>query len=483
MAASGRADRCGSGGSRTRAARLSTLGRRATARLIALAGSAGLTGPGDPTRWGRPPGSPTRLGDRFTGAQTAKVTVASVAAYVVAEQALGGHRSTVLAALTALLVVQVTLYDTIRHGWQRVGSVVLGVLLATLLSSAFGMTWWSLGVTVLAALGVGQLLRLGDHSPEIAVNAMAVLALGSPSNASLDRVYETLIGAGIGVAVSLVAPSVQIQPAGDAIRRLADEICRLLRAVAVDVERGWTVERSLNALLRARGLENQVRAAQNALARAEDSLRLNPRRGAAHVPERLRSALTALEYSVIHVRVTCRCLADRIEGVAVGNLPDPEVRRPLAGLLDAAGEAVSAFGRLVTSDVAGPAGDADGLRAAVRRARSLRDAASDSLLVDAKKEPKLWRVHGAMLSHLDRLLDDIDPRGNAAAYAISRRTLAPSPAEPMSGLSPARLRLRIPAGLRRLPAGLRRLPVSLRRISAGLRRRPGAARAVQVRAR
>ncbi|GAA1819432.1 hypothetical protein GCM10009835_44500 [Planosporangium flavigriseum] len=423
--------------------------RRVTARVVAVAGSVGLTGKGDPTRWGRPPGSPTRHTDKFTGAQVAKVTVAAVAAYVVADQVLGGHRPTILAALTALLVVQVTLYDTIRYGWQRIGSVVVGVLLATLLSAVFGLTWWSLGVTVLAALGAGQLLRMGDHSPEVAVNAMLVLALGSGSHGGLDRVSETLIGAAVGVLVSLVAPAVHVQPAGDAIRKLSDELGGLLRAVATDVARGWTVERSLNALMRARGLEGHVRAAQSALARAEDSLRLNPRRGAAHVPERLRSALTALEYSVIHVRVTCRCLADRVEGVAVANLPDPEVRQDLAGLLDAAGEAVIAFGRLVTSDVGGTTEDADGLRQAARRARSLRDRASDSLLVDAKKEPKLWRVHGAMLSHLDRLLDDVDPGGNAAAYAISRLTLVPPVTTASPALSPVGIRLRIQQGLRR----------------------------------
>jgi hypothetical protein len=429
--------------------------RRATAHLINLAGSVGGSGPtgaaggADATRGGRQPGARTRRSDRFSGVQTAKVTVAAVTAYVVAGQVLGGHRPMLLAALTALLVVQVTLYDTIRHGWQRIGSVIVGVLLATLLSSVFGLTWWSLGVTVLAALVVGRLLRLGDHALEVAVNAMAVLAVGSHIHVGLNRVYETLIGAAIGVLVSLAAPSVQVQPAGDAIRKLADEIGRLMRSVAADVEQGWTYDRLTNALLRARGLENDVRAAQSALARAEDSLRFNPRRGAAHVPERLRSALTALEYSVIHARVSCRCLADRVEGVPVEDLPGLETRQPLAGLLDAAGEAVSAFGRLVTSDVVGPAGEADGLRRAVRRARSLRDLASDALLVDARREPTLWRVHGAMLTHLDRLLNDIDSGSNAAAYAISQLTLVPSTNPSPPGLSPVVRRLRVPAGLRR----------------------------------
>jgi hypothetical protein len=390
-----------------------------------------------------------RRTDKISTAQVMKATVAAVVAYVVAQQVLGGQHPMLLAALTALLVVKVTLYETIRHGWQRIGSVIVGVVIAALLSSVFGLTWWSLGVTVLAALLLGKVLRLGDHSLEIAVNAMAVLVLGSHNHLGLDRVFETLIGAGIGVLVSLAAPPVHVQPASDAIGRLAEEIGRVLRSVAVDVERGWTYERALDGLRRARALEKQVRAAQGALAQAEESLRLNPRRTAANVPERLRSALTALEYSAIHVRVTCSCLADRVDGMPSHELPDPEARLPLAGLLDAAAEGVSAFGRLVASDVAGPVDSADALRRAVRRARSLRDLASEALLVDARKEPKLWRVHGAVLAHLDRLLDDIDPGGNAAAYAISQRTLVPSDVASHLGSSPAGVRRRLLASLRR----------------------------------
>ncbi|MGC9667794.1 FUSC family protein [Planosporangium sp. 12N6] len=439
-------------------------GRPVSFRLTTLAG------PPDATRWGRESGARTRRGDKFSGTQVLKVTVAAVVAFVVAQQVLGGHRPMVLAALTALLVVQVTLYETIRHGWQRVGAVVVGVLLAALLSSLFGLAWWSLGVTILSALGVGKVLRLGDHSIEVAVNAMVVIALGSHSHVGLDRVYETLIGATVGVLVSFATPSVQVQPAGNAVGKLADRIGQTLRSVAADIERGWTHERAADAVLRAGGIEYSVRNAQGALAQAEVSLLLNPRRGAAHVPERLRLALTALEYSTIHVRVTCRCLADLAEGAPGADLRDPRVREPLAGLLDAAGEAVSAFGRLVTSDAAGnvdaagngyaagfagrvgpagPAGDADALRRAVRRARSLRDAASDALLVDPRKEPKLWRVHGAVLAHLDRLLDDIDPGGNAAAYAISQLALAGAGAAPLPRRSSAAARMRIRAGLRR----------------------------------
>ncbi|MGC9667795.1 FUSC family protein [Planosporangium sp. 12N6] len=411
------------------------------------------------TAWGRELWSRARRSGRLPGAKTTKIAIATVAAFVVAHVLLGTARP-MLAALTALLVVQLTLYQTVRHGWQRIGSVVAGVLLAGLLSSVFGLTWWSLGVTVLAALVVGQALRLGDHVLEVPISAMLVLAVGSHAQAGLGRVYETLIGAAVGVCVSLLVPAVYVQPAANAIGDLAEEIGGLLHEVATDVERGWSHEHALAALRRARGLEDVVGHARRALSEAEDSLRLNPRRRAAHVPGTLRSGLTALEYSTIHLRVSCRCMTDRVEGVPAAELPGPQLRRPLAHLLDATGDAVRAFGELVASDVAAPAGDDGDLRRAVRCARDLRDVASAAMLVDAGKEPEIWRIHGAVLGHLDRLLDEIDPDAETAAHALNRDAPTPSPV----------------ALLPRLSA-----PVLRRRSStarAVLRRRSGTARAV-----
>ncbi|GII25414.1 FUSC family protein [Planosporangium mesophilum] len=376
--------------------------------------------------------------------------MATVVAFVVAHVLLGEPRP-LLAALTALLVVQFTLYQTVRHSWQRIGSVVAGVLLAGLLSSVFGLTWWSLGVTVLAALIVGQGLRLGDHALEVPISAMLVLAVGSHTSAGLGRVYETLIGAAVGVCISLLAPPVYVQPAADAIGDLAEQIGRLLKTVAADVEQGWSHERALDSLRRARGLEDTVDGARRALAEAEDSLRLNPRRRVAHVPRTLRSRLTALEYSTIHVRVSCRCMTDRVEGVPAAELPGAEVRQPLADLLDASGDAVKAFGELVGSDVAGPAGDDSRLRRAVRRARELRDAASSAMLVDAQREPEIWRVHGAVVGHLDRLLDEIDPDAEVVAHGLNRHTPATSAVTLFPRLSSASLRRRRPGTARAVP--------------------------------
>src|SRR5439155_6667479 len=140
----------------------------------------------------------------------------------------------VLAPLTALLVVQLTMYETFAHGRERIVSVVAGVLLAVLFASVTGLTWWSLGIVVAVSIVAGRLLRLGPHLLEVPISAMLVLAVGGAENAALGRVVETLVGAVAGVLVNLlIAPPLYVQPASDAIADLADRMASFAAGLAV----------------------------------------------------------------------------------------------------------------------------------------------------------------------------------------------------------------------------------------------------------
>ena len=103
-------------------------------------------------------------------------------------------------------MAQLTIFETVKSGVERVGSVVVaGVLVAVALSNFVGLTWWSLGIVIFAALVIGTILRLGDHTLEVPISAMLVLAVtGQAGTAALDRVVETLIGAVTGVVVSFM---------------------------------------------------------------------------------------------------------------------------------------------------------------------------------------------------------------------------------------------------------------------------------------
>jgi hypothetical protein len=109
-------------------------------------------------------------------------------------------------ALTTLLVMQASSYSTLKMGAVRVGAVLAGVLVATLLSIWIGLTWWSLGLAIAASLVLGRIFRLGEQALEAPISAMLILGVTNPNIAAEIRVLNTLIGAGVGVAFNLIYP-------------------------------------------------------------------------------------------------------------------------------------------------------------------------------------------------------------------------------------------------------------------------------------
>jgi hypothetical protein len=358
------------------------------------------------------------------GWRTIKTTLAAVLAYLLALWLLGSQPPPLLAPLTALLVAQLTIFETVKSSVERVGSVVAGVLVAVLLSKVFGLTWWSLGITILAALVIGILLRLGDHTLEVPVSAMLVLAVaGQAGTAAVDRVAETLIGAATGVVVSfLLRPPVYVQPAGDAIGQLATEEAELLAAMGTELTEGWSGEQARAFQDRARELDRPLRTARIALARGEESLRLNPRqRRVREGASSLRAALAALEHSAVQVRGITLDLADLAEAVESSGQAEPELLIALGALLVELGGGVAAFGQLVAPEVAGPPREAVPLHIACEIARTHRDVLAELMLVDARTDLELWHIQGSLLANVDRLLREIDPERGPDARHVRRR--------------------------------------------------------------
>jgi uncharacterized membrane protein YccC len=344
------------------------------------------------------------------GLRTAKTTLAAVIAWELARR-LPGESLPLLAPLTALLVTQLTVVETVTESFQRVGAVVVGVLLAVLLADLLGLQWWSIGLVIFASLAVGQVLRLGGSRIEVPISALLVLAVGGQPGAAGTRVLETLIGAAVGVAVNvLVAPPVYVQPAGEAIVELAEAMARLLRDAADELARGWSGEDAYDLLRQARELDGPLGRAGRALGRAEDSLRLNPRRRVGDPSSDLRAALTTLEHSAILVRGLFRSLVDL--DTVTGEGPEPALRAALAGLLSETAGAVRAFGELVSAGlVPGPPANEAPLRRALGRAKARRDQVAAAMAAGPRAHPDAWQVHGHLLADVDRLLTELDPEG------------------------------------------------------------------------
>ena len=357
------------------------------------------------------------------GWRTAKTTLAAVLAYLLAAWLLGDQVPPLLAPLTALLVAQLTIFETVKSGLERVGSVVAGVLVAVLLSQVVGLTWWSLGVAIFASLVIGTVLHLGDHTLEVPISAMLVLAVAGTEAAAFGRVVETLIGAVTGVVVSFaLRPPVYVQPAGDAVGALAAELAGVLVAMGEELTEGWSSEQARAWADRARELDRPLRAARVALVRGEASLRLNPRqRRVREGASSLRAALAALEHAAVPVRGITLDLVDLADAVEAKGQAEPELLVALGRLLVELGGGVAAFGQLVAPEVAGPPREAVPLHIALEIARTHRDVLAELMLVDARTDPELWHIQGGLLANVDRLLREIDLERGPDARRVRRR--------------------------------------------------------------
>lgn len=347
-----------------------------------------------------------------------RMTGATVAAYLAA-QLVGLHDPPpIIAALTALLVVQATLTSTLVNGFQRVLSVVAGVALAVLFVAVVGLTWWSLGALVAAAIVVGQLLRLGPHLVEVPISAMLVLGVGASGAESVGsgRVLETLIGAAVGMLVNILfPPAVQTRYAVRSVERFADEMAALLHeAGRVLVAGPVTPEQTTRWLQDARRLNRHVPRLDRALAHAQESRRLNVR--ALRSPwasTGVRAGLDALEYTSVSLRTLFRAMDDATrERTGVEDDPDyaDTVRRTSAGLLEAMGTVVRDFGRVLTAEpgeVRG-AGNAQ-LAASLAAMDAGRARVADLLLGDTRSRSGLWELNSALLTTVDRIHDELGP--------------------------------------------------------------------------
>jgi hypothetical protein len=377
-----------------------------------------------------------RFRSRPTAQFVARLTVTALFAYLVALLLAGSPRP-VLAPLTAVLVVQATLYQTIRNAVQRVASVVAGVLVALALSAAVGFTWWSLGLTVAAALVVGSVLKLGEHVLEVPISAMLILSLDTRT-AVTERVVDTLIGAAAGLVAGLVLSPARTQPAQDAIADLSRRMAGLLDDIAAGLP-GEPGPRETEAwLARARALATETQRVDDALGEAEDSLRLKPRPlRPARTTVPLRNGLETLEYAMVTIRGLARSLADdaRLPAGDVAVL-GTGAREQVAGLLRQHAAAVRAYGALIRADLdTGAVPDGQELEAHLAAAREQHEHLAGVLRHAPGMGLAGWRLRGEILTHLDRLTNQLQaedlgrPRDPQAAPSLRRavRTALPHP--------------------------------------------------------
>jgi uncharacterized membrane protein YgaE (UPF0421/DUF939 family) len=351
-----------------------------------------------------------------------RMTLTAVFAYLLALQLPGGSVRSVLAPLTALLVVQATLFHTIRSAVQRVIGVTTGVLAAVAVSAYVPFSWWVLGLLIAGTLALGMILRLREETLEVPISAMLIFSVDSHA-AATSRITETLVGAAAGLAAGLLFAPLRVQSAKDAIGELTRQMGDLLGQMADGLAEEPDPRRAAEWLDRTRALRGEIERVDEALGQAEESVRLNPRRlrypRYPNPAAGLRDGVDTLERAATDLRVLARAVTDSARLDSEDSpVKDPETRARLAAVIAELAASVRAYGQLIEADpdpLDTPDAQAEpalslALEDHLEEAQRQQDRLADVLATDPAKQPDGWPLRGEILAHVDRLRSELEPR-------------------------------------------------------------------------
>jgi uncharacterized membrane protein YgaE (UPF0421/DUF939 family) len=322
----------------------------------------------------------------------------------------------VLGALTAIVVVQVSVRASVRTALQRSAAVVLGVLLALAIGDALNLNGFTVAVLVAVSLGVAQLvLRLPPSAArQVPISGLVVLSAvaSSPGSSGWERGLDTIIGAAVGVVVSLVLPASRVVDARQTLERLADSIGGVLEAMGSGLHESWSTAQTAEWRRTARTVRARlVDQANEAVGNGRDVARWNFRdRRHVDVLARYEELMPRLERTAIGVSVISRGLDDHAHLSATTHRAMPA----MGALLLALGGAV----RALVHDVLG-APESGGLAAWLaevrgQRERCVRGASRRArLAIEHDQEAGAdelegeWLSYAALLVQVDRIVGDL----------------------------------------------------------------------------
>ena len=327
-----------------------------------------------------------------------------------------GVGTPVLASLTAIVVVQVSVRASVRSAIERSAAVVLGVIAALAISRWLDLNSVSVTLLVAVSLGVAELvLRLPRAAArQVPVSMLVVLAAVSlhEERQGWHRVVDTIIGAAVGVGISLVFPASRLVDARQTLDRLADSVAKVLESMGAGLQETWSIEQTEAWRRQARVTRGRlVDQAVEAVGNGREAARWNVR-DRRHIEEltRFEEAMPRLERTAIGVSVISRGLDDhaRMSGTthksmaAMGELLialAAAVRATVASVLDPSQESeisASLEEVRIRRNVC--------KQAASRRARLAidHDDDADAALVEGE-----WLNYAAMLVQVDRIVADL----------------------------------------------------------------------------
>lgn len=374
---------------------------------------------------------------RGLGERVIKSAIAAMVAWLVAGM-LPDNPTPILAPLTAIFSINLTIAGSMRDATQRVLGVIFGIVLAVVVSDVIGATAWSIFLVILISFYVGRRLGLDPGGvQQIAVSALLIV-LGAASNrvddAALLHLANTLIGTAVGLVLNAsVSPPNYLPDARRRLLEVGEAIEDDLRSLADAVRTGISNDEAVATLWLARETNVRLLELDAALSQAQESLQFNLLgRRQRDVLRLYQQADLGLEHASMQVRLLARALADATAQHAPREwLAADALGGPLADLLDLAVETHHAhLERIEAGDLTG------GLPVDFDRLAELQQVVvARAADFEAELRPGGWIYLGEVIALVTQLITDLSippgqlPATQSSASSRSMRTVAGRPSD------------------------------------------------------
>lgn len=318
--------------------------------------------------------------------------------------------SDVTGPLTALLVVQASSAGTLRMAGLRVMAVITGILISLAVATYVGLTWWSLGLVVALALLVAKVLRLGDQLLETPISAMLILGASATETAAETRLLYTLVGASVGIGLSLLfPPSLPMAMAASRVRQVSDQLAEQLSAAGETLAGSQVSRTTIDTwIAELRSVGQHVDTASEAIDRISEIRRLNTRAIVAHdVAPLLRTGLATLENCWLAVRALFIQIRNEVPDEGSTARPDDDLRAVFAVVLHHSSAAIRGFGELVEAEAEGRQDEAVfSFAVSLEMLREAQAILTELMLTDSGSQS--WLLRGSTLSAVEQMLAQLD---------------------------------------------------------------------------
>ncbi|MFE2156993.1 aromatic acid exporter family protein [Streptomyces lydicus] len=215
-----------------------------------------------------------------------KSTLAATLSWVISYNLLHAQ-SPAFAPFSAVLIMQVTVYQSLLQSLRYVGAVSAGVAVQAALGFLVGPDLLTFLLVALVALAIGRWPALGAQGSQVATAAFFAYSTYLSASSDLEKITQlgqiillVLIGCGVGVVINIaVMPPLRYRGAEHGIHTLAHALCDLVSDMYPVLREGEPgEERSRHWQTRAEQTEGLIAQARSGLRTAEESLYYNPRR-------------------------------------------------------------------------------------------------------------------------------------------------------------------------------------------------------------